>query len=206
MRRKRRARKVNEATVVVGLGNPGPAYVATRHNVGFDAVDAMAAKLHRFSGWTRDAGMERGRGKAGRFEALVAKPQRYMNQSGLAVRAHLAEGWAPGELLIVADDVYLPLGTIRLKPTGGSGGHNGLESLQEAIGGTAYPRLRIGVGPAPAASDLKEYVLEPFTADERAIVPRVLDAAAQAAYDVVALGLTEAMNRWNRYGRDPVEA
>ncbi len=150
--------------------------------------------------------MERGRGKAGRFEALLAKPQQYMNRSGQAVRTLLAEGWAPGELLIVTDDVYLPLGTLRLKPSGGSGGHNGLESIEEAVGGTGYPRLRIGVGPPPSSYDLKEYVLEPFTADERAIVPRVLDAAAQAAHDVVALGLTEAMNRWNRFGRDPVEA
>ena len=150
--------------------------------------------------------MERGRGKAGRFDALLAKPQHHMNRSGLAVRALLAEGWAPGELLVVADDVYLPLGTIRLKPSGGSGGHNGLESIEESVGGTGYPRLRIGVGPPPPAYDLKEYVLEPFTADERAIVPRVMDAAAQAAHDVVALGLTEAMNRWNRFGRDPVEA
>jgi PTH1 family peptidyl-tRNA hydrolase len=150
--------------------------------------------------------MLRGRGKAGRNEAVLAKPQHYMNRSGLAVRALLAEGWAPGELLIVADDVYLPLGTIRLKPSGGPGGHNGLESVVEAAGTTAIPRLRVGVGPAPPSSELKEYVLEPFTADERAIVPRVIEAAGRAAHDVVALGLTEAMNRWNRFGRDPVEA
>jgi PTH1 family peptidyl-tRNA hydrolase len=174
--------------------------------VGFEAVDALASQLHRFSGWTREGGLVRGRGKAGRYEALLVKPQQYMNRSGLAIRALLAEGWAPGELLLVADDVYLPLGTLRLKPSGGSGGHNGLESVQEAIGGTGYPRLRLGVGPAPPSADLKQYVLEPFTADERAIVPRVIDAAAQAAHDVVALGLTEAMNRWNRFGRDPVEA
>jgi PTH1 family peptidyl-tRNA hydrolase len=192
--------------VVVGLGNPGSEYAETRHNAGFMAVDALATKLHRFSGWTRDGGMIRGRGKAGRHEAVLAKPQQYMNRSGLAVRALLAEGWTPGELLIVADDVHLPLGTLRLKPAGGPGGHNGLESVVEATGTTAFPRLRIGVGPAPPSSELKEYVLEPFTADERAIVPRVVDAAAQAAYDVVALGLTEAMNRWNRFGRDPVEA
>jgi PTH1 family peptidyl-tRNA hydrolase len=192
--------------VVVGLGNPGPEYVETRHNVGFRAVEALATKLHRFSGWTRDGGAERGRGKAGRFEALLVKPQQYMNRSGAAVRALLAEGWAPGELLVVTDDVYLPLGTLRIKPSGGAGGHNGLESILEAAGTADIPRLRIGVGPAPPSSDLKEYVLDPFAEEERANVPRVIEAAAEAAYDVVALGLTQAMNRWNRFGKDPVEA
>ncbi len=169
-------------------------------------MEALAAKLRRFSGWTRDGGMERGRGKAGRFEAVVVKPQQYMNRSGLAVRALLTEGWAPGELLVVTDDVYLPLGSLRIRPAGGAGGHNGLESILEAAGTAAIPRLRIGVGPAPPSSDLKEYVLEPFAADERAHVPRVIAAAAEAAHDVVALGLTQAMNRWNRFGIDPVEA
>jgi len=190
----------------VGLGNPGPEYAATRHNAGFMALDALAGTLHRFAGWTSGGGMLRGHGKAGRFEALLVKPQQYMNRSGLAVRALMAEGWPAGSIVVVYDDVYLPLGTLRLKPGGGHGGHNGLESIVEAAGTTSIPRLRIGVGPAPASADLKEYVLEPFTGDERAIVPTVIEAAAQAAYDAVALGLTEAMNRWNRYGKDPVEA
>ncbi|HET9951527.1 MAG TPA: aminoacyl-tRNA hydrolase [Candidatus Eisenbacteria bacterium] len=192
--------------VVVGLGNPGAEYAATRHNAGFMAVDALAGRLHRFSGWKSDGGMLRGRGRAGRFEALLVKPQQYMNRSGIAVKAMLAEGWNPGRILVVYDDVYLPLGTLRLKPSGGPGGHNGLESVLEAAGTTSVPRLRIGVGPAPASADLKEYVLEPFTGDEREIVPRVIEAASQAAHDAVALGLTEAMNRWNRFGKDPVEA
>lgn len=192
--------------VVVGLGNPGAEYAATRHNAGFMAVDALAGRLHRFTGWKSDGAMLRGRGRAGRFEALLVKPQQYMNRSGIAVKAMLAEGWSPGRILVVYDDVYLPLGTLRLRPSGGPGGHNGLESVLEAAGTTSVPRLRIGVGPAPASADLKEYVLEPFTGDEREIVPRVIEAASQAAHDAVALGLTEAMNRWNRFGKDPVEA
>jgi peptidyl-tRNA hydrolase, PTH1 family len=192
--------------VVVGLGNPGAEYAGTRHNAGFLAVDALADRLHRFSGWTADAGMLRGRGRAGRFEAVLVKPQQYMNRSGLAVRALLAEGWNSAEVLVVYDDVYLPLGTLRLRPSGGPGGHNGLESVVEAAGTLAVPRLRIGVGPAPASADLKEYVLQAFTAEEREIVPRVIEAASQASYDAVALGLVEAMNRWNRFGKDPVEA
>lgn len=167
------------------------------------AVDALAGKLHRFSGWKQQGGMARGRGRAGRFDAVLAKPQLYMNRSGLAVKALLAEGWSPGRLLVVYDDVYLPLGTLRIRPSGGPGGHNGLESVLDATQTVAVPRLRIGVGPAPPSADMKEYVLEPFAGDEREIVPRVIEAAAQAAFDAVALGLTEAMNRWNRFGKDP---
>jgi PTH1 family peptidyl-tRNA hydrolase len=169
-------------------------------------VDALADRLHRFSGWEKDGHVWRGRGRAGRNDAELVKPQQYMNRSGLAVRALLAEGWTLGSMLVVVDDVYLPLGTLRIKPGGGAGGHNGIESIVEAVGSTAIPRLRIGVGPAPPSAELKAYVLEPFTADERASLPSVLDAAAQAAHDAVALGLTEAMNRWNRFGKDPVEA
>jgi len=192
--------------VVVGLGNPGAQYAATRHNAGFMAVDELAERLHRFSGWKSEGGLLRGRGRAGRFEALLVKPQEYMNRSGIAARAVMAEGWNPGRILVVYDDVYLPLGTLRLRSSGGPGGHNGLESVLEAAGTASVPRLRIGIGPAPASADLKEYVLQPFTGDEREIVPRVIEAASQAAHDAVALGLTEAMNRWNRFGKDPVEA
>lgn len=167
------------------------------------ALDALAERLHRFSGWKNQGGMLRGKGRAGRFDAVLAKPQQYMNRSGLAVKALLAEGFAPGRILVVYDDVYLPLGTLRLRRSGGAGGHNGLESVLESAGTPSVPRLRIGVGPAPSSADLKEYVLEPFTKDERDIVPKVIEAASQAAFDAVALGLTEAMNRWNRFGKDP---
>jgi len=115
--------------VVVGLGNPGAEYAATRHNVGFMAVDALAGRLHRFTGWSRDGDMLRGRGRAGRFEALLVKPQQYMNRSGIAMKAMMAEEWNPSRILVVYDDVYLPLGTLRLRPAGGPGGHNGLESV-----------------------------------------------------------------------------
>jgi PTH1 family peptidyl-tRNA hydrolase len=105
----------------------------------------------------------------------------------------------------LTDDVYLPLGAMRLKPFGGTGGHQGLESIRAEIGTTDFPRLRIGVGPAPQSADLPEYVLAPFTVEELALLPDVIDAAASAAYDAAAGGLTKAMNRWNRYGQDPVE-
>lgn len=190
---------------MLGLGNPGAEYAATRHNAGWMAADALAAKLGRFGGWTKGAGMSRGQGRAGRHTVHVAKPERYMNRSGDVFRALLAEGWTAGEILVVCDEVYLPLGSLRIRARGGTAGHQGLESIAQTAGTDAFPRLRIGVGPAPSSDRLKEYVLEPFLSEEQAVLPRVIEAAAQAAYDAAADGLTQAMNRWNRFVLDPVE-
>jgi len=191
--------------VVVGLGNPGSEYDGTRHNAGFLAVDRLARMLGRFTGWRRDGALLRGEGRAERHTLHVVKPQAYMNRSGLAVRTLMAEGWIAPEMLIVTDDVYLPLGVLRIRAGGGTGGHQGLESIRETIGSVEFPRLRIGVGPAPASADLPEYVLAPFTEEERARLPEVLEGAASAAFDAAVSGLSHAMNRWNRFGLDPVE-
>ncbi len=169
------------------------------------AVDALAARLGRFTGWAKDAGLSRSRGRAGRHTVTLVKPERYMNRSGDAFQALLAEGWVAGEILVVCDEVYLPLGALRLKPRGGTAGHQGMESIAQAAGTDAFPRLRIGVGPAPSSDRLKEYVLEPFLIEEQAVLPRVVEAAAQAAHDAASEGLTHAMNRWNRFVLDPVE-
>jgi len=191
--------------VVVGLGNPGGEYEETRHNAGFLAVDALARRLHRFTGWRLAGAMVRGEGRAGRHDVALVKPQTFMNRSGEVVRALLAEGFVAGELLIVCDDVYLPLGRIRLRAGGGTGGHQGLDSVLAAVGTGEFPRLRIGVGPAPPSADLPGYVLESFTAEERVRLAGVIDTAAGAAFDAVAEGITLAMNQWNRFGLDPVE-
>ena len=191
--------------MVVGLGNPGAEHEGTRHNAGFMVLDLLARRLGRFSGWRREGAMIRGEGRAGRNTVALVKPQTYMNRSGAAVRALLAEGWIASELLIACDDVYLPLGSIRLRARGGTGGHQGLESILAEIGASEFPRLRIGVGPAPTSADLPEYVLAPFAEEERARLPEVLEAATRAAFDAAAEGLTQAMNRWNRFGLDPVE-
>lgn len=189
----------------MGLGNPGTEYEGTRHNAGFMAVDQLARLLGRFSGWTRQGVMLRGKGRAERHEVALAKPQTYMNRSGTAVGALLSEGWLPSELLVICDDVYLPLGAIRLRPAGGTGGHQGLESIVAEIGTSEFARLRIGVGPGPGSAELPDYVLAPFTAEERARLPELLEVAAGAAFDAAATGVHQAMNRWNRYGLDPVE-
>ena len=169
------------------------------------AVDALAARMQRFRGWTREAGWSRSEGRAGRHVVTLVKPERYMNRSGEAFRALLAEGWVAGEILVVCDEVYLPLGALRIRQRGGTAGHQGLESIAAAGGTEAFPRLRIGVGPAPSSDRLKEYVLEPFLIEEKAVLPRVIEAAAQAAQDAASEGLTHAMNRWNRFVLDPVE-
>jgi PTH1 family peptidyl-tRNA hydrolase len=189
----------------VGLGNPGTEYEGTRHNAGFMAVDLLATKLGRFTGWRRDGASLRGEGRAGRHRITLAKPQTYMNKSGQAVRDLIREGWIPSEILVVLDDVYLPLGSIRLRVGGGTGGHQGLESILAEVGTSEFPRLRIGVGPAPRSADLPEYVLAPFHEEERARLPEALEGAASAAFDASSSGLTQAMNRWNRFGLDPVE-
>jgi PTH1 family peptidyl-tRNA hydrolase len=190
---------------VLALGNPGAEYAETRHNAGWMVADALAAKLGRFRGWTKEPGRSRGEGRAGRHGVALVKPERYMNRSGEAFRTLLAEGYVAGEILVACDEVYLPLGELRIRARGGTAGHQGLESIAEAAGTDAFPRLRIGVGPAPKSDRLKEYVLEPFLIEERALLPRVIEAAARAAYDAAADGLTVAMNRWNRFVLDPVE-
>jgi PTH1 family peptidyl-tRNA hydrolase len=191
--------------VVVGLGNPGEEYRATRHNAGFMALDTLAGRLTRFGGWKSAKGDVRGEGRAGRHTLLLVKPQRYMNRSGEAIRGLLTEGWITPEILVVCDDVYLPLGAIRLRARGGSGGHQGLESIRDATGTDEYPRLRIGVGPAPPSADLPEYVLDPFAEDERDRLTRAIEAAAGCAFDAGAEGLVKAMNRWNRFDVNSTE-
>jgi PTH1 family peptidyl-tRNA hydrolase len=136
---------------------------------------------------------------------LLVKPDQYMNRSGATVQSLLSEGWAAPEILVVCDDVYLPLGAIRIRARGGTGGHQGLESILEATGTEAFPRLRIGVGPPPPSRDLPDYVLATFTEEERNALPPIIEAAAAAAFDAAAEGLTQAMNRWNRFGRTPSE-
>jgi len=168
-------------------------------------VDTLGGRLGRFTGFRRNGGTLRAEGRAGRHKVLLVKPQEYMNRSGAAIRDLLAEGWIAPEILVIYDDVYLPFGTLRIRARGGTAGHQGLESIVEATGSMEFPRLKIGVGPAPRSEDLPEYVLSRFSDEERAGVPRVIEAAAECAFDAAAEGLTTAMNRWNRFGRDTTE-
>lgn len=182
--------------VIVGLGNPGPRYADTRHNVGFRVVEQLAARL--------------GAGAAGELcgalftEAaglLLVRPQTYMNRSGFTVRC-LADryGLAPGDFLVVYDDVALPLGALRLRGKGSPGGHRGLESVLESLGSDEVPRLRLGVAgeglPAPGEG-LADYVLAPFAAAELAPVDALIARAAEACLGWQSDGLEKAAARFN---------
>jgi len=188
--------------LLVGLGNPGREYDGTRHNIGFAALDRLAEKLDcsfrskwRFSAKIAEAMA----GDAGKL--VLAKPQTYMNRSGSAVNALLK--WLkvePAQLLVVVDDADLPLGQIRLRIAGGSGGHNGLRSIIEALGGNEeFARLRMGIGRStPAGADITGHVLGRFSPQERGAAEQAVTTAVEALECCVTEGLTEAMNRFNR--------
>ncbi|MDQ7820504.1 MAG: aminoacyl-tRNA hydrolase [Armatimonadota bacterium] len=184
-------------TLVVGLGNPGRRYRGTRHNVGWEVLDRLARRLgvgvDREEGWALV-----GMGRVGRRRVLLAKPQTFVNLSGTAVddlrRRHRIR---PEEILVILDDLDLPLGRLRVRPRGSHGGHRGLRSILEALGTEDVPRLRIGIGRPPAGVDPADFVLTPFTPEERAVLEPVLERAAEAAEVVVRDGLEVAMTRFN---------
>jgi PTH1 family peptidyl-tRNA hydrolase len=184
---------------IFGLGNPTERYAATRHNVGFMVVDALARKLRA-----------RFRHVPGRFVArrelageplTLVKPMLYMNESGVAVQEQLAA--APDEFLVVCDDMALPFGRLRLRPGGSDGGHNGLGSIIHRLGRTDFARLRVGIDAPPRAAEWADWVLEPFAPEQQHDLPEVLDRAAEACLTVVTAGLGRAMTRYNPA---PVEA
>ena len=184
-----------EISTVCGLGNPGPRYHATRHNLGFMALDALS-KRHSFS-WKRSPGPAQTAlwRAAGRTVTLI-KPLTYMNESGVALARRGASG--SGELLVVCDDLNLPLGQLRLRSRGGSGGHKGLESIIERLGTEDFARLRLGIGGAPGGTDWVEYVLSEFAGEERETVDAMIEAAADAIETAVRAGLDAAMRRLSR--------
>lgn len=190
--------------VVIGLGNPGPRYAATRHNLGFMVVDRLERDLDARAEPAAFPGLvSRGRvtDAAGREPVLLVRPLTFMNQSGRAAAALAAggaPGFTPGETLVVLDDVYLPFGRLRLRSAGSDGGHNGLRSILESLQTEDLPRLRCGVGPLPEGADLVEYVLEEFTAGEAESLPGFVERAAEAARAWLEAGPVEAMNRYNR--------
>ncbi len=188
--------------VILGLGNPGDDYAETRHNVGWWLVDHLADVWH-FEGWRKDGSSRVATGMVGRHRVRLVKPQTYMNLSGAALRPYLRrESWLPAtDLLVVVDEVALPIGSYRLRAGGSAGGHNGLKSIEGALGSQEYPRLRIGVGPPPGRQrrgDLADYVLSPFGKGEAATVRELLPPLTEATETWLAEGTETAMNRFNR--------
>ena len=190
--------------VIVGLGNPGKEYERTRHNVGWWVLDHLADVWH-LEGWRRDGEARVVSGNVGGVPVRLVKPQTYMNLSGAALRPYLRRtGWSPQrDLLIVVDEAALPLGAFRLRAGGSSAGHNGLKSIQAALGHQEYARLRIGVGPQPGRQrgDLADYVLSDFGKADAAVVKDLMPTFTDAIETWLAEGIEVTMNRFNRLGR-----
>lgn len=183
--------------LVVGLGNPGARYATTRHNVGYQVVDRLAAAHGlRFAQRRFEAMLAEGTILDQRV--VLAKPETYMNASGEAVgplvRWHKV---ALSDLLVIYDDLDLPLGRLRLRPSGSAGGHLGMKSIIAALGTHAFPRLRIGIGRPPAGLDAAAYVLQPFSPDERPLIAAALERAQAAVECWLREGLAAAMNAFN---------
>ncbi len=189
---------------VVALGNPGPRYAITRHNAGFLLADSLADHWEFPPFRARDRALVT-EGTVGSRDVLLLKPQTYMNRSGAALRPLLVPGGLQPahDLLVLVDDIALPMGTFRVRARGSAGGHNGLVSVEEAVGSTEYARLRIGVGPRPEGiNDQAEWLLEPFTRDEQVALVDLLPALADAVECWIVEGVDEAMNRFNRRGTE----
>lgn len=190
--------------IIVGLGNPGPEYAKTRHNIGWMVVDAFAAKFRiRIDKHEKDAMTGTGRVAGG--TVLAAKPLTYMNLSGDAVRL-LVNAYAESldDLLIVYDDIDLPLGKLRIKPNGGPGTHNGMRSIVAALATEKFARLRIGIGGVDSSGRLRDYVLGEIAPDEEAAINRAIERSVDALLLFVRGDLKRAMNEFNRDEADRV--
>ena len=189
--------------VIVGLGNPGREYAATRHNVGWWLIDHLADVWH-FDGWKKDGESHVANGTVGGTKVRLVKPQTYMNLSGQALKNFVRRPfWSPArDLLIVVDEVQLPVGRIRIRPRGSAGGHNGLKSVEAALGTQEYARLRIGVGPSEERKgiykDLADFVLAPFAKDEREEILALMPQLTATVETWLKEGVEKAMNLHNR--------
>jgi len=189
--------------LIVGLGNPDPEYQWTLHNLGFMAVDELAnraaIRVERPEGKALV-----GRGKLAGEEILLAKPQTYMNLSGISVRELLAKYELDvSDLLVMWDEVQLPLGTIRIHPDGSAGSHNGAQSVINALGTQEFARLRLGCGPDHPLTSRREHVLRPMRKAELEVAAEMIDEAGDAVEAILTEGIDAAMNKFNR--RKPVE-
>src|SRR3954452_4452917 len=189
--------EMGPSTLIVGLGNPGLEYSATRHNMGFLCLDRLATK-HRLRFTSKRGKSVLARGAINGHDIALAKPQTFMNLSGESVRELLRLYAMPTRsLLVVYDDVDLPAGTVRLRERGGPGTHNGMRSIVDEIGSTEFPRLRIGVGMPTDGQNLADYVLGLPTAEERTVLDEALNRSVEAIETVARRGIGAAMNQFN---------
>ena len=190
--------------VILGLGNPGREYEHTRHNVGWWVLDHLA-DVWRLDGWRRDGETLTRAGTFANQAVRLVKPLTYMNLSGQALRPYLRRpSWsAASDLMVVVDEVAIPLGTYRLRARGSAGGHNGLRDLESTLGTQVYPRLRVGIKPLDdrRIGDLAGFVLSPFSSDERPVVLELLPRLQDAIEIWLRDGIIKAMNIHNSDGK-----
>ena len=185
--------------LIVGLGNPGSEYAGHRHNVGFSVVDSLAEAHGLSFSRHKKAKARVAEGQIGDQPVILAKPQTFMNLSGRTVLRLSREREIPPEcILVVCDDLDLPLGRLRIRPNGGSGGHKGLRSIIDLLDSQDFVRLRVGIDRPAGSLDPAEYVLQPFAEEERAIAAVALERAAQAVETWLVDGIVAAMDRFNR--------
>ncbi len=182
--------------LVVGLGNPGPQYAKTRHNLGFMVADLLAGRLGAQFKVHKRSGAEIVTGRLGHRPVVLAKPRTYMNESGRQV-GPLAKFYSvsPADIVVIHDELDIDFGRIRLKLGGGEGGHNGLRSVANALGTKDFQRVRIGIGRPPGRKDPAAYVLEAFNTNERPEVPAICEQAADATELLIEVGLETAQNQ-----------
>jgi PTH1 family peptidyl-tRNA hydrolase len=186
-----------ERYLIVGLGNPGPKYAANRHNAGFRCLERLAAD-HGLSFDRRQKKARVARGMVDGHRVVLAQPQTFMNDSGQSVAPLMRFYKVPAErLLVVYDELDLPLGTLRMRPEGGSGGHKGMRSIIAQLGDRRFARLRIGIGRPPGRMDPAAYVLQDFAVDEEPLIEETLERAVAAIETWLVEGVEIAMSRHN---------
>lgn len=185
-----------EPLLVVGLGNPGPQYAKTRHNVGFMVADVLAARVGGSFKVHKRSGADVVTGRLGHRPIVLAKPRCYMNESGRQV-GPLAKFYSvpTADVIVIHDELDIDFGRVRLKLGGGEGGHNGLRSVANALGSKDFHRVRIGIGRPPGRKDPAAFVLEPFSSTERGEVPTICELAADATELLIEAGLETAQNQ-----------
>ncbi len=189
--------------LVVGLGNPGPEYADTRHNVGWLVLDAVAREMGAAEfRLDKKFRAEIAEARRGGDKVLLIKPQTYMNLSGEAVGAIMRfNKLTPKDVLVLYDDLAIPLGSVRVRPDGSAGGHNGIKSLIAHLNTQVFDRVRVGIGPQPPGVPSERFVLAKWAPGERVLVPEAVALGAEATLGVMRLGVERAMTAYN--GRKP---
>ena len=189
---------MSDTALIVGLGNPGPRFAETRHNIGWKVLDLVSSRVDIAINERRPKAVL-GIGHLGGRRVVLAKPRTFMNNSGEAVEYLLSRfGSRPSSLLVIYDEMAILPGRIRLRASGSDAGHNGIRSIIQAVGGTGFPRLRIGIGAPPPGLVARDYVLGKFEDDESESILGAVDRAAAAVLCVLEEGIDVAMNRFNQ--------